>query len=251
MESLDKKSASGFFKHVFNFEDESKSEMSNIVQYSILSLVPIVLLNKSMQKYVPEADDKKGSLEVLAEIVIQVVYMFLGLFFIHRIITYIPTYSGVNYPDFNVIFIILAVLMVVLSLQTKLGDKVGILIDRVSDLWEGKSGDKKGASKSGSGNVKVSQPISQGGSGGGGPMMNQVQAGYSDGTMLNQLPDMSSQQGQQQQMPNYNSMYKQQNTPLVDAASPGGGGGGGGGFDSFGIMAANEALGGSFGGSAW
>jgi hypothetical protein len=247
MDSLDKKSASGFFKHVFNFEDESKSEMSNIVQYSILSLFPIVLLNKSMQKYVPEADEKKGSLEVLAEIVIQVVYMFLGLLFIHRIITYIPTYSGVDYPDFNVIFIILAVLMVILSLQTKLGDKVGILVDRVGDLWEGKSGDKK----SGSGTVKVSQPISQGG----GVSMNQSQTGYSDGTMLNQLPDMSQQQQQQQQqqMPNYNSMYKQQSTPLVDAASPsgGGGGGGGGGFDNFGIMAANEALGGSGFGSAW
>jgi len=248
MDSLDKKSASGFFKHVFNFEDESKSEMSNIVQYSILSLFPIVLLNKSMQKYVPEADEKKGSLEVLAEIVIQVVYMFLGLLFIHRIITYIPTYSGVDYPDFNIIFIILAVLMVILSLQTKLGDKVGILVDRVVDLWEGKSGDKKGASaKSGSGTVKVSQPISQGG----GVSMNQSQTGYSDGTMLNQLPDMSSQQQQQQQqqMPNYNSMYKQQSTPLVDAASPSGSGGG---FDNFGIMAANEALGGGGGfGSAW
>ena len=244
MESLDKKSASGFFKHVFNFEDESKSEILNIVQYSILSLLPIVLLNKSMQKYVPEADEKKSSLEVLAEIVIQVVYMFLGLLFIHRIITYIPTYSDVNYPDFNIIFIILAVLMVVLSLQTKLGDKVGILVDRVNDLWEGKSGDKKGSSKSSSGTVKVSQPISQGG--GGGQMITQSQSSYSDGTMLNQLPDMSSQQGQQQQMPNYNSMHKQQNTPLVDAASPGGGG-----FDNFGIMAANEALGGSFGGSAW
>ena len=243
MDSLDKKSASGFFKHVFNFEDESKSEMSNIVQYSILSLFPIVLLNKSMQKYVPEADEKKGSLEVLAEIVIQVVYMFLGLLFIHRIITYIPTYSGVNYPDFNVIFIILAVLMIVLSLQTKLGDKVGILVDRVNELWEGKSGDKKGASTK----VKVSQPISQGGGGGGGGQMNQAQSGYSDGTMLNQLPDMSQQQ-QQQQMPNYNSMYKQQSTPLVDAATPSGGGG----FDNFGIMAANEALGSGGGfGSAW
>ena len=243
MESLDKKSAGGFFKHVFNFEDESKSEMSNIVQYSILSLLPIVLLNKSMQKYVPEADDKKGSLEVLAEIVLQVVYMFLGLLFIHRIITYIPTYSGVNYPDFNVIFIILAVLMILLSLQTKLGDKVSILVDRVGDLWEGKSGDKKGSSKSGS--VKVSQPISQGMNGV--PNQSQNQSLYSDGTMLNQLPDPQSQQMQQQQLPNYNSMYKDQSTPLVNAASPSGSGGG---FDNFGIMAANEALGGSFG-STW
>jgi hypothetical protein len=238
MESLDKKSATGFFKHVFNFEDDSKNDMLNIVQYSILSLIPIVMLNKSMQKYVPEADDKKGSLELLAEIVIQVIYMFLGLLFIHRIIIYIPTYSGANYPEFNIIFIILAVLMIVLSLQTKLGDKVSIIIDKINDLWEGKSGDKKNKKSSDNSSVKITQPISQG-------AMATTQSLYSDGTMLNQLPDMS-QQPQQQQQPNYNSMYKQQSTPLVGAASP---------LDepfSSGIMAANEALGGSGGfGSAW
>jgi len=238
MESLDKKSATGFFKHVFNFEDDSKNDMLNIVQYSILSLIPIVMLNKSMQKYVPEADDKKGSLELLAEIVIKVIYMFLGLLFIHRIIIYIPTYSGANYPEFNIIFIILAVLMIVLSLQTKLGDKVSIIIDKINDLWEGKSGDKKNKKSSDNSSVKITQPISQG-------AMATTQSLYSDGTMLNQLPDMS-QQPQQQQQPNYNSMYKQQSTPLVGAASP---------LDepfSSGIMAANEALGGSGGfGSAW
>ena len=239
MESLDKKSATGFFKHVFNFEDDSKNDMLNIVQYSVLSLIPIVMLNKSMQKYVPEADDKKGSLELLAEIVIQVIYMFLGLLFIHRIIIYIPTYSGVNYPEFNIIFIILAVLMIVLSLQTKLGDKVTIIIDKINDLWEGKSGDKKNKKSSDNSSVKISQPISQG-------AMATNQSLYSDGTMLNQLPDMSQQHQQQQQQPNYNSMYKQQSTPLVGAASP---------TDepfTSGIMAANEALGGSGGfGSAW
>ena len=141
MESLDKKSASGFIKHVFNFEDESKSEMSNIVQYSILSLVPIVLLNKSMQKYVPEADEKKGSLEVLAEIVIQVIYMFLGLLFIHRIITYIPTYSGFTYDNLVLTNVILAFLIIVLSIQTKLGIKVNVLVDRINELWNGPSGE--------------------------------------------------------------------------------------------------------------
>ena len=148
-------SKKNFFKHVFNFNDDSKSDMLNICQYSIIALIPVVLLNKVMQKYVPEAEDTKSSLEVLAEIIIQIFGMFFGLLMVHRIITFVPTYSGVNYPDFNIVFIILAVLMITLSLQTKLGEKVSILVDRLMELWNGPSDKKK---KNGA--VKVSQPIS-------------------------------------------------------------------------------------------
>ena len=80
-----------FFKHVFNFDDESKSEILNIIQYALIAIIPVVLLNKTIGKYVPEADDKKGSLEISAEIVIQVIVTFIGLLIIHRIITFIPT----------------------------------------------------------------------------------------------------------------------------------------------------------------
>ena len=57
MESLDdlSKATNGkpsFFKHVFNFNDDSKSEMMNIIQYAVLALIPVVLMNKIMQKYV-------------------------------------------------------------------------------------------------------------------------------------------------------------------------------------------------------
>ena len=53
-----------FFKHVFNFDDDSKSDILNIIQYALLAIIPVVLLNKSMGKYVTESDDKKGSLEI-------------------------------------------------------------------------------------------------------------------------------------------------------------------------------------------
>ena len=148
-----------FFKHVFNFNEESKSEMSNIVQYAVLALVPIVIMNKLIQNYVPEADDSKGSPEILVEIIGQVVIMFLGILIIHRIITFVPTYSGEKYNDFSVTNIILGFLVIVLSLQTKLGEKVSILTDRVIALWEGPQDTKK--KKKGQGNVKVSQPIAQ------------------------------------------------------------------------------------------
>jgi hypothetical protein len=231
-----------FFKHVFNFDDDSKSEILNILQYSIIAIIPIVILNKTMQKYVPESDDKKSSVEVTAEVIIQIIVMFIGLLLIHRIITYIPTYSGAAYPEFHIVYIILAILMITMSLQTKLGEKVSILVDRVSELWNGKQDNKKKNGKNG--NVKVSQPIS-------GQVTGQPMSGYTDGTAISSLPTYETTQGNQntmapQQLPNYDAMYRQDTTPLVGAASPGG-------VEGMGMMepmAANAVLGGGFG-SSW
>ena len=159
MSSLD--TSKDFFKHVFNMNEDSKSDMMNIVQYAVLSVIPVVLLNKTMSKYVPEADESKGSVEIGAEVVLQVIVMFIGLLLIHRINTFIPTFSGEKYPEFNIVYIILAVLMITLSLQTKLGEKVSILSDRVMQLWEGREGLTSQPAKTGNNNVKVSQPLAQ------------------------------------------------------------------------------------------
>ena len=48
--------------------------------------------------------------------------------------------------------------MITMSLQTKLGEKVAILVDRIVELWDGKPSNKKKGGKNGA--VKVSQPIS-------------------------------------------------------------------------------------------
>ena len=242
MESLDNatKSSSGFFKYVFNFDEDSKGDLLNIIQYSLLAIIPIVTINKLMQNYVPEADDDKGNLELSMEIILQTIGMFISIFFINRMITYIPTYSGTKYPDFSVIFIVLAVLMITLSLQTKLGEKVSILSDRLVELWNGKSDTKKGARK---GNVRVSQPISQG-NGGQQQMPSQNQMAMNQSmsdsysTSISMLPTDS-------QIPDYSNMTKQQNTPLINAATPGMG-------DPYanGPVAANEGFaGGMFGGA--
>lgn len=233
MESLDELSKinngkPSFVKHVFNFDEDSKSDMLNIVQYAVLALVPVVIFNKLMQKYIPEADEEKSSLEITAEVLAQIISMFLVILLIHRLVTFVPTYSGEKYKDFSVTNIILAMLVIVLSLQTKLGEKVSILVDRVIELWEG----PKDTNSKNKGNVKVSQPISQ----------NQVAINQSLGTTtIASLPI----QTQSQQLPDYNQMYQQDNTPLIGAASPG--------IEAMEPMAAN-AGGGAFGsvfGSGW
>lgn len=212
MESLEEgtKSTQSFMKHVFNFDDDSKSEIMNVIQYSLLAIIPIVLLNKSMQRFVPEADEEKGSLEILAEVAIQVVVMFVGLLFINRLVTFFPTYSGMKYPETSIIYIVSSTLMIILSLQTKLGEKITILFDRVVELWEGTSNNKnvKNVNSSGNGNIKVSQPISQNQQ-----MIPPPLPQFTDGTSINNLPvqqqsQMQQQPQQQQQMPNYNAMFR-------------------------------------------
>jgi hypothetical protein len=236
MESLDElsKTSSGkpsFFKHVFNFDQESKAEMLNIIQYAVLAIIPVVILNKLTQRFIPEADDEKGSFEITAEVLVQVIIMFLAILIIHRVITFMPTYSGEKYADFSVTNIILAMLVIVLSLQTKLGEKVSILVDRVIELWEGPRDTKNG--KRGKGNVKVSQPISQ----------NQIAMSQSlnsmGSTSISSLPPV--QTTMTQQLPNYDQMYQQDTTPLVGAATPGMEG------METGPVAANSLGGGSFG----
>ena len=203
-------------------------------------------LKTCLKKFVPDADDQKGSLEICAEIIIQVIVIFISFMIIGRIITYIPTYSQKNYVKFNAIYSIIPFLMISISLQTKIGEKITILINRLNDLWNGTTDNKK--NKKGS-SVKVSQPISGQITG---QMMNNAaanQALYSTGTAISSLPMVDSQNTtmtQSQQLPNYNEMYKQDTTPLVNAASPGQ-------TENMAMMepmAANSVLGGGFG-SSW
>jgi hypothetical protein len=119
-------------------------------------------------------------------------------------------------------------LVILISLQTKLGEKISILVDRIIELWEGTKDTNNG--KKGNGNVKVSQPISQN-------QMAMSQSLNSMGsTSISSLPP--AQPTQTQQLPNYDQMYQQDSTPLVGAATPG--------METFEPMAAN-AMSGGFG----
>jgi len=146
-----------FLNHVFSGTEEGKAEILNVVQYAGMGVVPIVILNKLIQRFIPEADTDKSSLELLAEIFIQLVVMFCGIIVVHRMITYFPTYSGFKYESLTLTSVILAFLIIVLSIQTKLGIKVNIIVDRLDELWNGSSSsDDSNVRK----NVRVSAPMS-------------------------------------------------------------------------------------------
>ena len=120
-----------FISHVFNFEQDSRNEMMNIMQYTVFAIVFITLLNRFLQEYIPEVDKSKKNLALFIEITIQCILLFLGILFIHRIITFIPTFSGIKYADQNIITVILPTLILLLS-TSSLGEKVTIIADRLS-----------------------------------------------------------------------------------------------------------------------
>jgi hypothetical protein len=158
-----------FFTHVFDMSKEANAEIMNVTQYAVLAILPVLVLNKLVQRFVPEADPDKSSLELLVEILLQTVIMFVGILFIHRLITYVPTYSGYRYEHIALTNVILAFLVIVLSMQTKMGIKVNIMYDRLMDLWNGTSSDKKSEVRS---RVRVSDS---------GISHNSSQADYLDG----------------------------------------------------------------------
>jgi len=225
-------SKKSFLSHVFSTTEEGKAELLNVIQYSFMGVVPVVILNKLIQRFIPEADPEKSTIELLAEIFIQLIIMFCGVIVIHRVITYFPTYSGFKYEHLMLTNVILAFLIIVLSIQTKLGIKVNILVDRVSDLWNGTGGtggtggDKKVRTRNG---VRVSQPMAQ---------HNSSQADYLDNsqTQANMFPPAPAATSKQSNpMEGYDNMMGRGNNN------------GGGDMMSMGPMAANALLGSSFG----
>lgn len=230
-------SKNGFFQHVFKFDEDTKNDLLNIVQYSTLCIIPIVFLNKSIHKLFPEANEEESTVELLAEILGQIVVMFIGFFFIHRLVTFIPTYSKTNYEQFNVTNIVIAFLVIVLSLQTKLGEKVNILIDRLLDYMDGNKNMKEEANKN---NQKQAQQKN-------GNLQNlkvnpMAQANYIDNSNYqtsNPVGQMNQMQAPSQPNHNFDGMYAGPNNHLVGAATPM--------QESFEPMAANSVGGGAFG----
>ena len=149
-----------FFNHVFSTTDDGKAELLNITQYAFIGVVPVVVLNKCIQRFIPEADIEKPTIELLVEIFLQISIMFCGIVIIHRMITYVPTYSGFKYDSINLSNVILGFLVIILSIQSKLGLKTNIIYERVLELWNGTNEDdykKKHIKRK----VRVNETVSQ------------------------------------------------------------------------------------------
>jgi len=232
-----------FFKYVFNFDQENKNSMMNMIQYTILSIIPVLVTLRLIKHIIPEEDETKGSLEIVLESVGQIILIVLAIWFTNKIIRYIPTYSGEHYGKFNETNFIIPFIIILATMQTKLGAKLNILIDRVMQLWNGKKegntsqqqAQGQGQQQGGQDMVRITQPFAG---------QHQVsQADYLDRNQILPANPQLTAMPQQQQQPrtDFNGMYQNNPTPMPGAMTPGGG--------IMEPMAANEMGGGGW--SSW
>lgn len=220
----------GFFDYVFNFDNTNSAQLGNMYQYTFIA-IPLVLLSlKSLNYFSPEIDDTKGTLEILFEIFVSINWIILSIWFINKIIRYIPTKSKMSYPIFNEVNFLIPLLIVLFTMNTKLGNKINILIERMVDVYDGKTNlrDNKNNSK----DIKTTQPISNN-------SQQNIRVPLPPPTITN-LPN--PQVNIQQEMPANQPVNQQQNfnndfagpniNNLLATTEP---------------LAANDALGGSFG----
>lgn len=213
-----------FINHVFNFDNETKHSLMNIIQYICLAIIPCSVMNNFVNNIIPEPDDSKGNIEITAEVLGHFIMVFVSIVFVHRLITYVPTYSGRTYDNLNVINLILAIMVIAYESNNKVGSKIKILLERVQELWDGKpKKEENKGNNNGSPNVVVSQPIS-----GLQQPMPTHQVSRADYVQANNAMQQPAQQQQQQET--MQGGMGGMNTPLFNEP-----------------MAANGALGGSFG----
>lgn len=245
------KDTTGFINYILTFDKEQKNELMNMIQYSVLAVIPIMILLRGVKAIVPDEDESKGSLEISAECILQIIFMMVSIWLTDRIIRYVPTYSKAEYGKFYPVNFIIPFLIILITMQSKLGFKLNILVERVIHKWNGTSETEtvKGATsaQSHSGHRHVGNE----GFGNPPPIHQPSQADNLDTSQLlgSSKPGViggSNGGTNSQQNPDFNSMYQGPNNPMINAESP---------MESVpyndGPLAANSVLGGGFGGSAW
>ena len=124
----------GFFSYVFKLSKFKQEDLLNIIQYSSLSIIPIMLFIYFTKKYSPGATHEDSSLYMFIITFIELMVMIIGIFFIDRIINYIPTFSGKYYESINLTTVIIVFVILMLISHAGFRERTAILLYRF-DTW--------------------------------------------------------------------------------------------------------------------
>jgi len=239
-----------FMNEVFNFDEESRGEYLNVAQYTIMAIIPILILNKLVGYVMPMVDESKGSLEISLEVIIQSMLLFIGILLINKAIRYFPTYSGFDYQPADMLSLVPMFLVIMLSLQTRIGQKSAIVMDRTLEMLSEKTGinleeknetANKKDQKTGRPSVPNTMPSRAQPLGNNQMMANSMMTNTTGATSLNSLPSNNGSG------PDFNSMYAGPDISYPDSQFPGNNGLQGDLLGNNEPMAANSVLGGGFG----
>jgi hypothetical protein len=124
----------GFFAYVFKLSKFKQQDLLNILQYSAISIIPVILFVYFTKKYFPSITYEDSSLYIVIVTFIELMFMIIGIFFIDRIINFIPTYSGKYYETINLTTVIIVFVIAMFLSQAGFRERAAILLYRF-DNW--------------------------------------------------------------------------------------------------------------------
>lgn len=135
MEDIKPTTKQGFFSYVFKLSKFQQAELFNFVQYSILCIVPVLLLFFYVKKYSFRATYRNTSIYMLSITLLSLILLLIGIFFIDRIINYIPTLTGRYYNVVNLTNISLVLIMCLILIRLGYMERMSILLYRLDNLF--------------------------------------------------------------------------------------------------------------------
>lgn len=124
-------SGQSFLSYMSTITEQDKYTLMNLGQYVLLAIIPITILLKLLKRFTPVEDPTKGTIELTIEVVVQLLAIVFALYFIHKMIVYLPTYSKRAYEGVNLLTMILPFVFILFTLETNIGDKMNTLLERV------------------------------------------------------------------------------------------------------------------------
>lgn len=121
----------GFVEHMTTFSMNERQQVLNLLQYGGLAILPLLIVLKVLKMYLPEDDPFKSSPELLLEVLLQISFILVMFFFIHKMVVYVPTYSKLDYDSFSLLSVILPLLFIMFALDTRLSEKCNTLFNRL------------------------------------------------------------------------------------------------------------------------
>ena len=123
---------SGIFEHIFSLSSNDKSYLINLLQYTIVATICATIIFNFSQRMFSESNTEATNLEIIFEVVAEVATIFTFIYFMHRFITYLPTFTKREIEtDINLIPVVLIGLFNLIANHGRISQKIKILVDRL------------------------------------------------------------------------------------------------------------------------
>ena len=126
--------APGLFKHVFNFDKKTKNILLNTIQYLVILIIPLKLVDQTLDYlFENQTYSNRNTLAVLAECLMEIIITVIFIFIIHRFIIYMPTYSGVPISNINLIHIAIMVAFNKIHNNERFKTKINYFVNKFNE----------------------------------------------------------------------------------------------------------------------